>query len=188
LKKEIEHKIYTAPVKIRRKVNGKWVHERARHSHRTFDQTIHVLHTEGPARRYLPLASHPVAPTFPQFDAYVHKLLTLGVKEPSDVAKRKFHPHRPKPAGNTSKNRARRHSQDLVLGAKTPGNQPPNPPILINAAQVRLEQALKPSMNVRTLRSITGWRSHKRNGDSVAQHRRKARKCSQRMKHKRRKA
>lgn len=176
--KIIEHKKYTAPQISRFKVEGKWVVKKKRAKPREFEQTIWVLRTHRPARRYLPLTESPLGKTFPQFDFLVRNLITQGEKNPSTMAKRKFHLHRPKPANNTAKNRARRHSLDLILGAAIPGNRP-GPAIRSNFAQVRAHQRVYPSMDARSLRSITGDRrsSRRQYSDHGAQ---SERECSRR--------
>lgn len=176
--KIIEHKKYTAPQISRFKVEGKWVIKKKRAKPREFEQTIWVLRTHRPARRYLPLTESPLGKTFPQFDSLVRNLIAQGEKNPSTMAKRKFHLHRPKPANNTAKNRARRHSLDLILGAAIPGNRPEVRPIT-NAASVRHNFLLKGQIDPRIMRSITGDRrsSRRQYSDHGAQ---SERECSRR--------
>jgi hypothetical protein len=109
--KTIEHKKYTARMITRFKAGGRWVVQKFKKPRfRKFEQTIYVQRTHGPARRYLPVAESPMAPTYPQFDRTVHALIDQQAKAPHQMAKRKYHPHRPKPADNRAKNRARRHA------------------------------------------------------------------------------
>jgi hypothetical protein len=166
LKKEIEHEKYTAPQGKRRK----------------FVQEIES-HAPGRPRRHIPMAESPLAKTIVQFDALVRDLITQGEKAPHQMAKRKFHVHRPKPANNKAKNHARRHSEDLVLGAKTPGNRP-EPAVVINAAQVRHQILSGIQLDPRAVRSVIRWKRGGAGRCSVAQHRRKARKAASRVKHK----
>lgn len=164
--KNIEHKKYTAPKGKRRK----------------FVQRAPIRRLISLARRYVQFLSEAFV-TYGAVDNFISQLIAHGGERPSDMARRKFFAHRPKPANNQEKNRARRHSHVLKLGAATPGNKP-EPAIRINAAQVRANQLLI-GMDPRAIRSITRDGRHRNRGDSVAQHRRKERKAARRAKHKR---
>lgn len=181
--KDIEHKKYTAPQTARRKVDGKWSYTKVGKRLRAFTQRVRIRIASSFASRYMPYATE-IEKTYVDHDRLVTKLITEGEAKPSNMAKRKFFVHRPKPANNQEKNRARRHSHVLKLGAATPGNKP-EPAIRINAAQVRANQAVLVGMDPRAIRSITRDGRHRNRGDSVAQHRRKARKAARRAKHKR---
>lgn len=151
--KSIEHKKYTGPF-------GK---------KREFEQIIEDR-TRGVARRYLPVKTSILGMTLPEFDAAVRKNIEAGEQEASKLARRRYHPHRPKPANNTAKNKARRMKFTLVLGAQTRGNKP-EPAKRMNASQMRLN----------------GVAEHrKRNGGrgSVKKHRRVALKTASRRRHK----
>lgn len=177
--KYIEHKKYTAPLTARRKVDGKWSYTKLAKRLRGFRQRVwNRIASMSIASRYAPHASE-IYKTYVDHDLLVTKLLTKGEVKPSTMAKRKFFVHRPKAADNKAKNRARRHSQDLVLGAKTPGRKP-EPAIRINAAQIRANQKLFGGMDVRAVRSITRDKRPGRNYSDVRNSGYGARECARR--------
>jgi hypothetical protein len=178
--KYIEHKQYTAPQTMKRKVDGKWSYTRLAKRLRAFRQrVINRLASMSIASRYVPHATE-IHKTYVDHDDLVTRLTYEGEKNPSNMAKRKFFAHRPKPANNTEKNRSRRHSDTLKLGAATPGNKP-GPAIRINAAQSRHNQLLS-GMDPRILRSITrDRRSGGRGSWAFVGVRNGARECERRM-------
>jgi hypothetical protein len=151
--KYIEHKKYTAQQTVRRKVDGKWSYTKLGKRFRSFRQRVWNRIYSSFSSRYIQYASE-IHRTYADHDLLVTQLLYQGEeKNPSNMARRKFFAHRPKPANNREKNRARRHSDTLKLGAVTPGRKP-EPAIRINAAQVRANQLLI-GMDPRAIRSIT---------------------------------
>lgn len=163
--KYIEHKKYTAPLTARRKVDGKWSYAKLGKRLRAFRQRVWNRIATSFASRYVPHASE-IHKTYADHDQFVTELTYQGVeKKPSNMARRKYFAHRPKPANNRENNRARRHSYVLKLGAATPGRKP-EPAIRINAAQVRANQLLI-GMDPRAIRSITRDRRSGGRGSSL---------------------
>jgi len=165
--KYIEHEKYSAPTKVLEKVDGKWTYERLTTHVREFRQRVQIrLSAMSIAKRWAPYALE-IHESYHNFDAYVRKLLTEGVRNSSNMAKKKFYAHRPKPADNRAKNAARR----AVHQSWQIANEPPmkssnhvNIPIT-NAAQVRLVAAME---NRRGWRSWCGDRAHGRRNHNTA--------------------
>ena len=179
--KYIEHKQYTAPQTMKRKVDGKWSYTKLAKRFRSFRQRVwNRIASMSIASRYVPHATE-IHKTYVDHDDLVTHLTYEGEKNPSNMAKRKYFAHRPKPSDNKEKNRARRHSDTLKLGAVTPGNKP-EPAIRINAAQVRANQAILGGMDPRSIRSIThDRRSGGRGSWAFVGVRNGARECERRM-------
>lgn len=158
--KDIEHKDYSAPRTMRLRVDGKWVYKRALFAPRRDFKQRHVpcrLATPAAALRYIPMASHPVAPTYHQMDRFISGLLDQGVEHPHDMAKRKYFPHRPKIEKRTDKNQARRarhRAWSQATETRSSQGRRPAPALVTNAAQVRAAQTFDGSQNVKYYRSI----------------------------------
>lgn len=135
--KWIEHKGYTAP-------GGK---------KRDFKQRVRIRRLFAAASRYVQFLSGAFK-TYGAMDRMVSELVTAGIEGPSAMAKKKFFVHRPKPADNKAKNRARRHSHVLIVGAATQGARPA-PAVRISASSVRAQFRLSPEAITRRIyRSI----------------------------------
>lgn len=151
--KEIKHEKYSSPASFRVKVDGVWKYRRVRPKPREFTQRAPCRLLARPARRYVPYLAI-AATTYPDLDQRVREYIAKGVKFPSNMAKRKFHPHRPKPANNNAKNAARRAKRKRWIEATMTDNSQGAQPALaqvFNAAQVRSMQS---QTDVRIYRSI----------------------------------
>jgi len=107
--------------------------------------------------KYRPLPADSPFPTYAQADHLTSELINAGKPNPSAMAKKKFYAHRPKPANNVAKNRARRARVLLETSCRSNegrGNKP-EPAQVFNAQQVR-NLARAGMADQRTLRA---WRA-----------------------------
>lgn len=154
--KYIDHEGYSAPTQHRQKVKGAWVYTKLTKRVRDFRQKVlRRLSSMSRALRWAPHASVAFK-TYSDVDQLVNQLIEQGEAQPSTMAKKKFFVHRPKPANNIAKNRAKRASRVQIVSTwKGKGNKP-EPALVINAAQVRIQMGRE---NIKAHRRITADRS-----------------------------
>jgi hypothetical protein len=179
--KDIEHEKYSAPTKARRKVDGMWTYERLAGGVRKFVQRVRIrVAAISTAKRYAPYSLGIVA-SYRDIDAYVKELLVGGIRNASNMAKKKFYAHRPKPADNRIKNSLRRAAKRVWQIA----NEPPMKfkgaatiP-LMNAGQLRIVAA---QTGVKWYRRICNDReSGRRNSAWYSQSGNGVRECARRL-------